>query len=251
MAGEEGEKSALDDVSAGAKKAYEATKKKLQVVKEALVSQGAPDLLPECEWLIVTPNSDKEYIVPKDENGDGKIEKGETVTLSKKEYLIYLYRYQMKVLQMKKSRKEREKSKYDMQIAIIDKYVEKREKEYGQEVGNFIDGEKDYEYYRDQYNAGFGKEFYAGDVKEQWLKRKMAESAKKMGKVGDKDRYIYSCSFEDIDNPKAGKQHFDDIRTLRVKYDKKVDTLEDEIEDFQSQIEASKSFVERISKMKK
>ena len=246
MGDRDGEKSGLDKAG----DTTTVTRERLREMKTEMMAQGAPEIEPENDWLIVEPNSDKTYKVPADDNGNGKIEEGETETLSKKEYYIYLYRYQVKVLQEKKSTKEREKTRYDIQIKSIDDYIKRREEEYGKQVEKFIDAQSEYEYYKAQYDEGLGRDFYPGDQQEKWLKGKIQETAGKTSKSSNKEKFLYDCYFEDIDNPVAGRQHYEDIRILRARYSDKVDIFEDEIEELESRLEANKKFLERIKKAK-
>lgn len=247
----EGEKPLTDRVIEGAEKAYEATRKKTAELKRALFEQGAPEIEPECEFLLVEPNAKGEYILRIDKNGNRKIDKDEILTFKTiREYRTFLYKQQAKVLQLKKSSKEREKRKYEMQIEAIDLYIERKKEKYDEMVGTLIDAQHDFEYYRDQYNEGLGTAFYPGDEKEKWLKKKMDEATAKTRAIGGKDKFIYSCLGTDIDNPGAGERYFEDIRVLRSQYAKKMRAIGGEISELDFRLENTKAYLKRINDKK-
>lgn len=221
------------------KDAYDKTSTKLAEVKSSLFDQGMPHLESESDFLIVSPNSKGKYVI--------EIE-GKEKTFNKKEYFLYLYTYNLKVLSLKKARKEREKMKYEHEISKIDRYIDDRESAYDDVIASFIDTQKEFEYYRDLYNEGLGTKFYPGDSRERWLKGKMLETSKKVGGIPDKETFLYSCRFTDIDRPELGKQVFKDIRVLRSKHAKKMREINSEIKGLEAKISNNKSFLEKLQK---
>ncbi|MFA6917789.1 MAG: hypothetical protein WC285_03055 [Candidatus Gracilibacteria bacterium] len=216
---------------------------------------NVPEPEPENAWLLTntpTPAPDPKkkqttimmFTIPADMNKDGKIDPNEGQQYNEFDFYYIYYTYQLQVIDKKLVIAKQVGERYRLRVEMIDKMIADKKTEYSLRVEAFQDLEKEYNYYKELYDRGLGKEFYPGDAKERALKAKMASIASQISSLPGYDEFVYSGNLVDIDNPSKGIQNFKDIRILRSKYQTKMSRNEDETSKLEDRKSANKFYLD-------
>lgn len=154
-------------------------------------------------------------------------------------FKVAYFNRQVLVLKSKIDKSNSKIQIYKGEIAKIEVYVKAQEAAYRSKEIRVLQAHGVVENLIKEYKEGLHRRFEEGDLEEISLK-KAIENAKKNIPTLENASGIYRAQFIDIDDPKKGKQVFDDIRILAKQYERKIDEIEDvELDPLQERLDAN------------
>lgn len=163
-----------------------------------------------------------------DYNKDGKIDNNDADgDIDFFTFKINIYNEQITVINSKLKFFEDIITKYESEINLIENYFQQREIEYQGLAERFLDSEEIYKGLEQQHKAGLETgTFREGDAEELALKQAMQDAYSKIPKLPEKDEYVYSGFYYDIDDPTKTKKFYPDLRLLIQDYERRISLTE-------------------------
>lgn len=185
------------------------------------------------------------YLFSKDMNNDGKIDPGEGEPMTFLNFWVAFYDAQMKAIDAKKEPYERAKGKVEEEIENVRERINARAKDYADQAGAVDDAKDLYDKLKAKYNKGLGSDFFRGDIVERELRAKMDAAEAKIVQLQSYDTFVYADDQMDITNPKAGIQHYPDVRVLIQKYETYISGCDKEIDRWEKRKDHNQEYYDK------